>query len=610
MRRKLAEIRDKLQFPNPYANLKYINPDVKIEFYDNLTQRNVIEGKPEYSLIWRGRGDIMVIIKDLENKPDSIFYAGENSSKLVEYIHKVKTPYVVIADDRLQDIDLKKLVSIEGFDIVSARKLPINDEHIPSLSGVMIKTDYLKNINPKGWYVNIESPLLFVLLSLQGGSWLFLTNKEAEVNFQKLAHLIGISNLLALDDHYYHLYGWGRWQDMARTLKRYYKNPAKLLYSNRVSSTLKKAYSRRIKIVRDNESSRGVVLLLSGVPATDSGGGQRPAQLALAFAKRGYLVHFVNRFDSAEENKKIFLEHNPAYIEHQQLFRFSGDEFISRYEDFGGRIIAISEFPMPEYRDIFVELKPKVPDIKLVYDCIDNWDSDLGWFGYTPQLEREFVELSDVVVASAKVLVEKMKGLARDKEVIYVPQGIPSHLLKFYGVKGDKPYDLPKNDKIVLYFGALWGSWLWWDLIEESAKRLPDVDFVFIGHRVPDVEKRFKEFKNIHFLGLKQQRDLPAYLNNASVTIIPFYVNEITIATNPLKVYEYLAGGKPVVATPMPELEGLPYVIFANSPKEFATQIQKAFDIKPDLKEIQNFISQNTWEKRVEKILNSLNMPA
>ncbi|NPA33403.1 MAG: glycosyltransferase family 1 protein, partial [Chlorobi bacterium] len=583
--------------------------DVKVEFYDRLTEGDELKGKPEYSLIWRGTGDITAVIRDLENKPDSIFYAGENPSKLIEYIRKVKTPYVVIADDRLQDKDLRKLVSIEGFDVVSVRKLPINDELIPSLGGVMIKTDYLKNINPKPWYVGIESPLLFVLLSLQGGRWLFLTDEDADVDSEKLAYLIGISNLLALDDHYYHLYGWGRWQDIARTLKRYYKNPAKLLYSKRVNPTLRRSYSRRVKIVKDNESPRGVVLMLSGVPATDSGGGQRPAQLALAFAKKGYLVHFVNRFDSTEENKKIFLEHNPAFIEHQQLFRFSGDEFISRYGDFKGRVVAISEFPMPEYRDIFVELRQKMPDVKLVYDCIDNWDSDLGWFGYTPQLEKEFVELSDLVVASAKVLVDKMKELAGDKEVIYVPQGIPSHLLKFYGMKGERPSDLPENDKIVLYFGALWGSWLWWDLIEESARRLPDVEFVFIGHRVPEVERRFEQFKNVHFLGLKPQRDLPAYLNNASVTIIPFYVNEITIATNPLKVYEYLAGGKPVVATPMPELEGLPYVLFANSPEEFATQIKKAFDIKPDLKEIQNFISQNTWEKRVEKILNSLNMP-
>ena len=612
LKKQLLKVRDKLKFPNPYANLKYINPDVEIYFYELLhdEEKEKLEGSPKYSIIWRGTKDISSIIRNLENQPETIYYAGDKPQALIDYIKKAKTEYVIIADDRLSVDELKKMSFIEGFDLVASRKLPINEEIIPSLAGVLIKTEYLQQVEPKSWYIMDEAPLLFALISHYGGKWLFLSNKKSKVDRKRLAHLIGLSNLLALDDYYYHLHGWGRWQDMLRVAKRYYRNPRKLFYSIAVSGPLQRAYASRISIVRDNESPKGVVLLLSGVPATDSGGGQRPAQLAIAFAKRGYLVHFVNRFDSAEDNRKIFLEHNPAYIEHQYLFRFSGAEFVNRYGVYGDKIIAISEFPMPEYRDVFVELKQKLPQIKLVYDCIDNWDSDLGWFGYTPTLEKELALMSDLIIASAKVLVEKMRELSDGKEVLYVPQGVPSHLLKYYNHDKGRPHDLPKNDKIVLYFGALWGSWLYWDLIKESAKQMPDVDFVFIGQRVPQVEQEFKTFDNVHFLGLKPQSDLPAYLKYASVTIIPFYVNEITIATNPLKVYEYLAAGKPVVATPMPELKGLPYVLFAETPTEFASQVRKAFDIKPDIEKIKNFISENTWDKRVEKILNALNMPA
>ncbi len=86
---------------------------------------------------------------------------------------------------------------------------------------------------------------------------------------------------------------------------------------------------------------------------------------------------------------------------------------------------------------------------------------------------------------------------------------------------------------------------------------------------------------NVHFLGLKAQAALPAYLAHSDVTLLPWKVAPITEATSPLKVYESLAMRKPVVAPCASPLEGMPFVLLSRDGEDFLADLDRARRLEP-----------------------------
>ena len=108
---------------------------------------------------------------------------------------------------------------------------------------------------------------------------------------------------------------------------------------------------------------------------------------------------------------------------------------------------------------------------------------------------------------------------------------------------------------------------------------------------------------NLHFLGLKPQASLPAYLANSSVAIIPWKVNKITRATSPLKLYEYLAMNVPVVVPDLPPLYDIPYVFLSKSTAEFLENIRAAMGATVDPELLQAYVRAHSWEHRVGQLV-------
>ena len=111
---------------------------------------------------------------------------------------------------------------------------------------------------------------------------------------------------------------------------------------------------------------------------------------------------------------------------------------------------------------------------------------------------------------------------------------------------------------------------------------------------------------NMRFLGLKAQAALPAYLAHADVALIPFVVSRLTQAVSPLKVFEYLAMGVPVVSTPLVELRGMPHVHLAEGPAAFAAAVGRAAAEPRDEAALSAFARANGWEARVDGLLAAL----
>jgi hypothetical protein len=110
-------------------------------------------------------------------------------------------------------------------------------------------------------------------------------------------------------------------------------------------------------------------------------------------------------------------------------------------------------------------------------------------------------------------------------------------------------------------------------------------------------------------LGVKSYKELPHYLQYFDVATIPFIVNDITHATSPLKLFEYMAGEKPIVITPMQESMQYPGVLVGRDPSEFAQKIDLALEMREDqtyLDLLRRTAMDNTWEQRAEEILSAI----
>lgn len=110
------------------------------------------------------------------------------------------------------------------------------------------------------------------------------------------------------------------------------------------------------------------------------------------------------------------------------------------------------------------------------------------------------------------------------------------------------------SNPIVGYFGVI-DKRIYLDLLRESASRLPEVSFVMIEPLAKIGESDLPRLPNIHYLGMKTYNDLPAYLKQFDIAMMPFALNDATKTISPTKTLEYMAAGKPIISTRIKDVE-------------------------------------------------------
>lgn len=344
--------------------------------------------------------------------------------------------------------------------------------------------------------------------------------------------------------------------------------------------------------------AQGVALIMSVVPISDSGGGQRPAQLALELLRRGYLVVFLNKWGSYATVDLGTTITAPRLLTYP-VDSFDFQEFLRRHDAFlrGKPLLAVLEAPVREFLPIAKAAQAAGGTV--VYDLIDDWATSLGRGFYFPEVEQAIIDSSQVLMATAAVLKEHLER-ASGRPAALIPNAVNTHIFK-RGPSYPRPAGVAAGEFVICYIGALWGEWFDWHLLRRVALAYPSATVVVIGDyrgQCPD------QPPNLHFLGLKPQRQLPAYLAHCDVAIIPWTVSKITETTSPLKLYEYLAMGKPVVAPYIKEMEGVPYVLLSKDDREFIANMQKARRLDVDPAAIESFIHENSWTQRVSLLLD------
>ena len=180
----------------------------------------------------------------------------------------------------------------------------------------------------------------------------------------------------------------------------------------------------------------------------------------------------------------------------------------------------------------------------------------------------------------------------------------------------DKSYLNILNSKkpIIGYYGAL-ASWFDYELIKYLALKRPEYNIVLLGIKYDDSfdKASLNNFSNIYFLGSKDYSILPNYANKFDVCTIPFLINNITQATSPLKLFEYMALGKPIVTTAMKECKKYKSVFISNSKDEFVKLVDNAIKISQNRNNNKDYFNllnkealENTWEAKALAIIDLL----
>jgi glycosyltransferase involved in cell wall biosynthesis len=382
-------------------------------------------------------------------------------------------------------------------------------------------------------------------------------------------------------------------EDVSRRVRRIIATPPA------VPSTPAGPLDTLADVVASHPHARGVVVC---PPLIDwSWMKQRPHHLMRAFARAGYLAIFCSPRSRTDSFTGFVRVENNLYL---------CDSFEALRALESPIVMVSNPRHLPEVETL---TRPRI-----VYDFLDDVAVQITPYAdaeQTLRLHDRLLRQAERVLVTAERLLEQARRVRPD--AILCPNAVDA---EHFDPAVDRPVPadlrpiLDRGAPVVGYYGAL-ARWFDFELVEALARRRPDLSIVLIGADYDGSlrERDWSGLPNLFYLGEKDYADLPAYLARWDVATIPFVVNDITLSTSPLKMFEYMAAGKPVVSTPLPECARHPEVLVASDAGEFSRQVDRALErrAEPEFVEALRAVAlSNTWDARVDAIDRALFRPA
>ncbi|MBX6352789.1 MAG: glycosyltransferase [Thermoflavifilum sp.] len=259
---------------------------------------------------------------------------------------------------------------------------------------------------------------------------------------------------------------------------------------------------------------------------------------------------------------------------------------------------------VPTAADLLTPLRPRA----VVYDCVDLHSQFHGLIrpDVVDAMERDLARRSAAVFATAEPLKARLTDVHGDVRLLPNAADVEHFRTAFHATPHEELRAIPEPR--IGFIGGL-GTWIDQAWMIGLARRLPDVQMVVIGPAETDVSQLAAE-PNIHVLGRRPYADLPRYLAGFRATLSPFRVDDpVAQSVNPIKVYESIAAGVEVVATPIPELQRMADAVWLAGDVDAAVAAVRrilAGERRLSDDERAAFAARHSWDARVDEVDRTL----
>lgn len=252
----------------------------------------------------------------------------------------------------------------------------------------------------------------------------------------------------------------------------------------------------------------------------------------------------------------------------------------------------------------WLDVATKLPNSRLVYDCMDHHEG----FGGVPEAmitqERRLAEQADLVLVSSQWL----DGVMANVNPSRVTVRNACQYDHFCQAPAQRFQD-PAGRQVIGYYGAI-AEWFDLGLVAAIAEKYPNCLILLVGADTCGAQAALSGYANVQFTGEVPYAALPGYLYAFDVCMLPFHVVPLTLATNPVKLYEYLSAGKPVVAVDLPEMRQFGELVHVASNKSnFVDRVGKALTVMEGedvASRRRDFAAEQTWAHRAQQVVEAI----
>ncbi|AEV62090.1 glycosyltransferase [Pseudomonas ogarae] len=314
---------------------------------------------------------------------------------------------------------------------------------------------------------------------------------------------------------------------------------------------------------------------------------QRPQQLMSQFASNGYRVFYIVPSSVPEQGQLYRLTSVAPNIFEVALQREAQEAYYEKTvtpENHQALLVAmatlvadmqiraaLSVVHIAYWSPVALSLRA-MHGWRILYDCMDDWD---GFPNIGEQLlseEKTLIAQADLVTVSAALLYHKW--CAHNRRCVLVRNAVDFAFFRQHCFTNDVLSGI--SGPVIGYYGAL-AQWLDYPLLAALADRRPEWNFILVGDVFVDDLAGLEHKPNVQLLGHKPYAQMPLYLDHFDACLIPFRLYNVTHAVDPVKFYEYISAGKPVISTPLTEMSIYKDLLyFATGVDEFIEQIERA----------------------------------
>lgn len=249
----------------------------------------------------------------------------------------------------------------------------------------------------------------------------------------------------------------------------------------------------------------------------------------------------------------------------------------------------------------------RLPHAGSVFDAVDDWRHHSAYEHSEHLLTQQYAVIDQKFENIFTVSDQLRSVFPNNSHVSWVPNGVD---VAHFTEPRDIPLDLQNIPRPWLGYHGVIQDRLDADMLFSLAAQHPEWSFVFVGLVWPSAHlEKLRSLSNVYFLGQKDYHDIPAYVQHFDVGLIPHKRNAFTASMNPLKIYEYLACGLPVVTTPVAGTENFSEILqIATDASSFeraiVTSLQEDGERFVALRK--NSVLEHTWAARVARMMEFL----